>query len=653
MDSLPLTSMMKVDKRPWPTGPEPARGQADGPTGDLRSRHRRRTALHDPANPCTTEPDNQRTEPRLMTDFVDDLSARTEARGWVGGTSLWQVIERRAAATPDAVLAHEDTGAELTFAQYRDACLRAAAGLHADHGVGRGTGVSWELPTWNQSLVLVGALARLGARQNPLIPIYRGREVAFITEQSEASLLVVPTVYRSFDFEAMAREIAADRDRDSRCWWSTATCPTATRRGLPEAEAPADDRSRGPVRWLFYTSGTTADPKGAPHTDLTVMASALAMAECLDIRSDDVSALIFPFTHIGGIGWLMAALFTGCTLLTTEAFDPSPPRRSWPPTTSPWPARARPFHMAYLAAQRARGGRTIFPHIRSYPGGGAPKPPQLHHDLKAEIGGVGIVSGYGLTEAPIVVMATTHDPDEKLADTEGRPTPGVELIVVGLDGRRAGPGQEGEIRLKGPQVIRGYLDPVPRRRGLRRPTGYFRSGDLGIVDDDGYVTITGRLKDVIIRHGENISAKEVEDLLYSHPAVADVAVIGLPDPKTGERACAVVAVREGQSLPFADMVAYLKDQGLRVQAIPEQLEVVDVVPRNPAGKILKHTLRERFGPTPGSRGSEPTPSPSRRGDNHESHPTGHPGPGWQRARRRRRRHQLASPATGSPTGWPW
>ena len=131
-----------------------------------------------------------------------------------------------------------------------------------------------------------------------------------------------------------------------------------------------------------------------------------------------------------------------------------------------------PFHLAYLAAQRASGpGVRSSPHVRSYPGGGAPKPPQLHYDLKREIGGVGIVSGYGLTEAPIVVMATTDDPDEKLADTEGRPTPGVELIVVGLDGRRAGPGEEGEIRLKGPQVIRGYLDSVPRRRRVRRRTG--------------------------------------------------------------------------------------------------------------------------------------------------------------------------------------
>ena len=529
-----------------------------------------------------------------MTDFVEDLAARTEARGWVGGSSLWQVIERRAEATPDALLAHEDTGAELTFAQYRDACLRAAAGLHADHGVGRDTGVSWELPTWNQSLVLVGALARLGARQNPLIPIYRGREVGFITEQSDARLLIVPTIYRGFDFEAMAREIAATRphlsvlvvDRD---------LPDGDPSGLPEVEPPPVTAAEAPIRWLFYTSGTTADPKGAPHTDLTVMASALAMSECLDIRSDDVSALIFPFTHIGGIGWLMAALFTGCTLLTTEAFDPARTPGFLAANDVTLAGSGTPFHLAYLAAQRAKGGDSLFPHIRSYPGGGAPKPPQLHHDLKREIGGVGIVSGYGLTEAPIVVMATTHDPDEKLADTEGRPTPGVDLIVVTLDGRRAGPGEEGEIRLKGPQVIRGYLDPSLDADAFDAD-GYFRSGDLGIVDADGFVTITGRLKDVIIRHGENISAKEVEDLLYSHPAVADVAVIGLPDPKTGERACAVVSLNEGQTLPFEDMVVYLKDQGLRIQAIPEQLELVDVVPRNPAGKILKHALREQFSP---------------------------------------------------------
>jgi acyl-CoA synthetase (AMP-forming)/AMP-acid ligase II len=444
--------------------------------------------------------------------------------------------------------------------------------------------------------VLVGALSRLGARQNPLIPIYRGREVAFITAQSEASLLVVPTVYRDFDFEAMARQIAADRggldvlvvDRD---------LPEGDPADLPAPEAPPATAAEAPVRWLFYTSGTTADPKGAPHTDLEVMASALAMAECLDIREDDVSALIFPFTHIGGIGWLIAALFTGCRLLTTEAFNPETTPGFLAANQVTLAGSGTPFHMAYLAAQRAAGPEPIFPHVRSYPGGGAPKPPQLHHDLKREIGGIGIVSGYGLTEAPIVVMARTTDPDDKLATTEGRPTPGVDLIVVGMDGKRAGPGEEGEIRLKGPQVISGYLDPALDADAFDEE-GYFRSGDLGVVDAEGYVTITGRLKDVIIRHGENISAKEVEDLLYTHPAVADVAVIGLPDPKTGERACAVVAVAEGQSLTFDDMVTFLKANALRTQAIPEQLELVAVVPRNPAGKILKHTLREQYAGAP-------------------------------------------------------
>ena len=524
----------------------------------------------------------------------DAMERRATARGWVFAPTLWGLIEARAAATPDALLAHEDTGAELTFAGYRDACLRAAGGLYADHGVTAGTSVSWELPTWNESLVLVGALARLGARQNPLIPIDRHREVGFIVTQSEASLLVVPTVYRGFDFEAMAHELAADRPGLS-VLVVDRVLPDGDPATLPPVEPAPAHAEEAPVRWLFYTSGTTADPKGAPHTDLTVTASALSMAECLDIRADDVSALVFPFTHIGGIGWLIASLLSGCTLLTTEAFHPTETPAFLAANGVTIAGSGTPFHLAYLAAQRAAGGGPIFPHVRNFTGGGAPKPPQLHYDLKEEIGGVGIVSGYGLTEAPIVVMATMDDPSDKLADTEGRPTPGVELIVVALDGTRAGPGVEGEIRLKAPQVITGYLDPALDADAFD-DEGYFRSGDLGVVDADGYVTITGRLKDVIIRHGENISAKEVEDLLYAHPAVADVAVIGLPDPKTGERACAVVALAEGQSLDFATMGEYLRSQGLRVNAVPEQLELVDVVPRNPAGKILKHTLRERFAP---------------------------------------------------------
>jgi non-ribosomal peptide synthetase component E (peptide arylation enzyme) len=200
-----------------------------------------------------------------------------------------------------------------------------------------------------------------------------------------------------------------------------------------------------------------------------------------------------------------------------------------------------------------------------------------------------------MTECPILVMNSVHDPDEKLAYTEGRPCPAeVDVRIVKGDETVAKAGEEGEFRVKAPQLFRGYLDESLNAAAFDA-NGYFRTGDLGYLDVDGYAVITGRLKDVIIRKGENISAKEVEDLLYQHPSVADVAVIGLPDPETGERCCAVVQMKPGApALAFAEMGSFLKEKGLMVQKVPEQLEIIDLVPRNATGKILKHELRERY-----------------------------------------------------------
>jgi cyclohexanecarboxylate-CoA ligase len=287
-------------------------------------------------------------------------------------------------------------------------------------------------------------------------------------------------------------------------------------------------------------------------------------------------------------------LMTGCTCVFVEAFVPQ--------TTIPVLQRNRitlagagtPFHMAYLAAQRDQPDTPLFPEARAYPGGGAPKPPQLHYEVRAELGGVGVVSGYGLTETPILTMNTVHDSDELLAETEGRPTPGVELRFVKLDGEVADPGEEGEIRAKGPQMFRGYLDDSLDADAFD-DEGWFRTGDLGRLDSHGHVLITGRVKDIIIRHGENISAKQVEDLLFTHPKIADAAVIGLPDPRTGERACAVVVPTNADDPPtLEELYEYLTDQGLAKQKVPEQLEIVDTLPRNPAGKVLKHELRSAY-----------------------------------------------------------
>jgi acyl-CoA synthetase (AMP-forming)/AMP-acid ligase II len=505
---------------------------------------------------------------------------------------LWELVEARAAAAPDVPIAVDEDERTITGREFRDAAERAAAGLHA-LGVGPDVAVSWMLPTWLESAVLVAALARLGAVQNPMLPILGPREMRFITEQTGAKLLIVPSEWRGRAFGDEARAVAAELP-GLEVLIADRALPDGDPTTLPPPPVPAS-AADAPVRWIFYTSGTTADPKGARHTDLTVKASAVGMIDALEITGHDRAAMVFPFTHIGGIGWLYTMLMTGCVCVFVEAFVPA--------TTIPVLQREHltlagagtPFHMAYLAAQRVHPDTPLFPEVRAYPGGGAPKPPQLHYEVREELGGVGIVSGYGLTEAPILTMNSVHDDDVQLAETEGYPTPGVELRFVSLDGEELAIGEEGEIRAKGPQICRGYLDSS-LDAGAFDEDGWFKTGDIGVMDsDDRHVRITGRVKDIIIRHGENISAKEVEDLLFTHPKIADAAVIGLPDPKTGERACAVIVATNAEELPtLPELFEFLTDAGLGKQKVPEQLEIVDELPRNPGGKVLKHELRERY-----------------------------------------------------------
>ena len=510
----------------------------------------------------------------------------------VAGGSLWAMLEARALRTPDALFAIDEHDRTLTFGEYRERIERVAAGL-AERGVGEGTAVTWSLPTGFEAFVLAGALIRLGALQNPVIPIYRKREFGFIVRQTQARWLIVPPTFRGFDYGAMAQELAAEH-AGLEALVVDGVLPEGDPATLPPAppETSADD---APVRWIFYTSGTTSDPKGARHTDHTLMVHAEGMADCLALQADSKIALAFPFTHIGGASWLASVLSRGSRLIAIAAFDPDVhiPLLARHGVTHAGSGTA--FHQAYLAAQRAAPDAPLFPDVVCFPGGAATKPPELHYEIQRELGGVGIVSGYGLTECPIIAMNKTTDPQDKLAYTEGRANPeSAQIKVVKADGSIAGPGEEGELRHQGPQLCKGYVDAALDAEAFD-DEGFFCSGDLGFVDEDGFVTITGRLKDVIIRKGENIPAKEVEDLLYTHPKVREVAVIGLPDPALGERCCAVV-VSEAASDPleFEEMVAFLKAQELMVQKIPEQLEGLAELPRNPAGKVLKNDLRERF-----------------------------------------------------------
>ncbi len=504
------------------------------------------------------------------------------------GLTLWELISARAELSPDRRMAFDEQGRSMSFAEYRDWCERAAAGL-AGRGVGEGTRVSWILPSRFESLVLAGALARLGAVQNPILPIYRQREVGFITRQSDCRLLIVPDVFRGFAYPPMAAEAVAGEDVE------ILVVDPDLPSGDPAVLAPFRPAFEE-LRWLFYSSGTTADPKGAKHCDRSLSAANDGMQWSMEVSDADKAAVVFPITHVGGLVWLFNAMQTGVELLMVETFSPADTPRWLGEHGCTCAGAGTVFWLAYLNAQRALpDGERLLPDVRIFNGGGAPKPKTLHAEMVAAFGAP-LIGGWGLTETPINTMVHVDDPDVKKAETDGRACPNVQIRVV-MDGRELGPGSEGELRIKGPQVCLGYLDESLDAEAFD-DDGWFRTGDLGVIDDGGWVSITGRLKDIIIRKGENISAKEIEDLLFAHPSIADVAVIGVPDVASGERACAVVVTRPGlDPVAFTEMVTYLKDRRLSNHKIPEQLEFVESLPRNPSGKVLKRDLRQTYATT--------------------------------------------------------
>ncbi len=504
--------------------------------------------------------------------------------------SLWGLVTERATETPDALMMVDEHDRTMTFAEYLLAAERAAAGL-ADLGLGPGDVVAWQLPTWIESAVLVAALSRLGVTQNPILPIYREREVGFCTKQAGAKMLIVPSVWNNVDFRAIGETVAAENGMGMSVLVADNVLPEGDASTLPPAPTEEDADA---VRWLFYTSGTTADPKGAQHTDASIAAIGSAMGERLRCGPDSRNGMVFPFTHIGGITWLFTSLQTRCANIFIEAFVPDLIVRTLGRNRVTHAGAGTVFHQAYLAAQK-ESEEPIFPDVTCFPGGGAPKPPQLHAALlEAFPMSAGVLSGYGLTEAPILTMCDFEMDDEALATTEGYAMPGVDLKLVTVDGEVAGTGEEGEVRAKAPQLMKGYLDSTLDAAGFD-DEGYFRTGDLGRLDEKGNLVITGRLKDVIIRKGENVSAKEVEDVLHANEKVGDVAVIGLPDERSGERVCAVVQTAGGQDdLTMEEMVEFCKGSGLMIQRVPEQLEIIDTIPRNPAGKVMKHVLKDQY-----------------------------------------------------------
>ncbi|WP_406444307.1 AMP-binding protein [Streptomyces sp. NBC_01613] len=488
--------------------------------------------------------------------------------------TLWDLLARRADLTPDRpVLLQDDRS--LSFGELRARAERVAAGLH-DMGVRPGTVVAWQLPTRLETALLSFALARLGAVQTPVIPFYRDREVAFALRESKAEYFAVPGEWRGFDHTGMARRLGAKGIFEA---YDGADLPDGDPSVLP---APPSDGTS--VRWIYWTSGTTSDPKGVLHTDRSLIAGGSCLAHALHLSADDVGSMAFPYAHIAGPDYTVMLLLYGFPAVMFEQFALPDALEGYRRHGVTVAGGSTAFYSMFLAEQRKQPGSKVIPSLRLLAGGGAPKPPEVYHAVVREMG-VQLTHGYGMTEVPMITMGAPDDTTENLATTEGRPPEGMEIRIA----------EDGEVRLRGEAVCQGYLDPAQTAEAFDGE-GFLRTGDLGHLTGSGHLVLTGRLKDVIIRKGENISAKEIEDLLAAHPAVGDVAVVGLPDAERGERVCAVVERAPGAGeLTLEAATSYLRAEGLSVHKLPEQLEVVDALPRNETlRKVLKYKLRERY-----------------------------------------------------------
>jgi acyl-coenzyme A synthetase/AMP-(fatty) acid ligase len=507
--------------------------------------------------------------------------------------TYWDLVGAAAESHPDRVVLADDFGRSLTSAQLHDAASCTAAAF-AQTGIRAGTVVSWQLPTTLEAIVVMVALARVGAVQNPILPIWRESEVRFATTQLNTDVLIVPGKWRGFDHAALGRELAAERDMAVIVVDHDRPITDGLR--LPQGDLSAlspPPTSGSQTRWIYYTSGTTAAPKGVRHCDESVIAGCSGIIGMVGASSDDVNPIPFPVSHIGGATMLAASLLTGMRLILFDVFEPESTPLAIAAHRPTLLGTATPFFVAFMAAQQRHGPDPLFPDLRGCVGGGAPITAELGRQVRETLSVAGVANAWGLTEFPVATSAAPGGDHHVLDHTVGRPAPGVSVRVVNDDEHEVGSGVGGELRLKGPQCFLGYVDARLDADAFDAD-GWFRSGEWGRLDTHGNVVVTGRIKDAIIRNAENISALEVEEVLATHPAVADVAVIGVPDPRTGERVCAVVVPEPGVPVNREALAAHCESHGLSRHKSPERLELVDALPRNPTGKVLKAELRSRF-----------------------------------------------------------
>lgn len=489
------------------------------------------------------------------------------------------------------------TTTRFTYRELGRMADRIAVGL-ARLGVGRNDVVACQLPNWWQFTLTYLACSRLGAVMNPLMHIFRERELSFMLRHGAAKVLIVPARFRGFDFEQMAMGLKADLPELAHVvvvGGSGANSFDALL-GAPEWEREPDaaailQRNRpGPddVTQLIYTSGTTGEPKGVMHSANTTMANIVPYAQRLGLGADDVVFMASPMAHQTGFMYgLMMPVVLGASVVLQDIWEPRQAIAAINVEGATFTMASTPF-LSDLAKIVAETGVEV-PTLQVFLCAGAPIPGPLVEQARQALGAK-IVSAWGMSENGAVTLTQLGDDDERSIHTDGCPLPGVEIEVVDLDGHALPAGEVGRLMLRACSNFGGYLKR-PQLNGTDADD-WFDTGDLAHIDDRGYVRIAGRTKDVIIRGGENIPVVEIESLLYRHPDISMAAIVAYPDERLGERACAVVVPKPGRAIDLRSVVEFLKGEKVAVQYIPERLVVRESMPSTPSGKIQKFKLRE-------------------------------------------------------------
>ena len=497
-----------------------------------------------------------------------------------------------------AIVAHDvttGTRTRLTYGELGTRVERIAVGL-ARLGVETGDVVSYQLPNWWEFVALHLACLRIGAITNPMMPILRRRELEFMLNHARSKVMVTPSVFRDFDYAAM---IAGMRDVLPNLTHALAiggAGETAFERlyadPVDRAEADRLFAARRPspddIIQVLYTSGTTGEPKGVMHTSNTLISNLGPYRERLHLSDRDTVFMASPLAHqTGFIYGLMMPFVLGVPVVLQDIWNKAVAADLFAEEKATYTMASTPF-LADLTDEAERRPEA-FRSLRIFLAAGAPIPRVLVRRATDNLGAT-IASGWGMTENGAVTVTRPEDPPEKAFETDGTPLPGMEVRTVDVHDRPQPAGEEGRLQVRGCSNFVGYL----RRPDLDAvdAEGWFETGDLARIDADGYVRITGRAKDIIIRGGENIPVVEIEGLIYKHPDVQDVAIVAMPDERLGERACAFVTAKPGATLSLQSVVDYLGQQHVSKNYLPEHLEVMAELPRTASGKIQKFVLRD-------------------------------------------------------------